>query len=109
MYIDYIETKTKDEFETRAAEHIDILTFNRIQYDSLSEMQKRIVNRVHSRLAAFERDNDDMLNSYLKNYTINGVSMEFGGSWNLMCISGVAIPAELYSMLRATGLCYPAI
>lgn len=109
MYIDYIETKTKDEFETRAAEHIDILTFNRIQYNSLSEMQKRIVNRVHSRLAAFERDNDDMINSYLKNYAINGVSMEFGASWNLMCISGVAIPADLYALLKSTGLCYPAI
>lgn len=109
MYIDYIETKAKDEFEIRAAEHIDILTFNRIQYDSLSEMQKKIISIVHSRLTAFEKENADMINSYLKNYSINGVTMEFGASWNLMCISGVAVPADLYALLKSTGLCYPAI
>lgn len=109
MYIDYIETKAKDEFEIHAAEHIDILTFNRIQYDSLSEIQKRIISIVHSRLTAFEKENADMISSYLKSYSINGTSMEFGASWNLMCISGVAIPADLYSLLKSTGLCYPAI
>lgn len=109
MYIDYIETKTKDEFETRAAEHIDILTFNRIDFEELSEMQKRIISRVHSRLTAFEKENADMISSYLKSYSINGTSMEFGGSWNLMCISGVAIPADLYALLKSTGLCYSAI
>ena len=60
-------------------------------------------------LSAFEKENADMISSYLKNYNINGVGMEFGASWNLMCISGVAIPADLYSLLKSTGLCYPAI
>ena len=80
-----------------------------IVYDRLSEMQKKIISRVHSRLTAFEEENGDMINSYLKSYNINGVGMEFGASWNLMCISGVAIPADLYSLLKSTGLCYPAI
>ena len=109
MLIDYIAQQTSDEVAVTAAEHIDILTFNRIVYDRLSEMQKKIISRVHNRLTAFEKENADMINSYLKNYNINGVGMEFGASWNLMCISGVAIPADLYSLLKSTGLCYPAI
>lgn len=109
MFVDYIEQQGGDENSIVSAEHIDILTFNRIVYDRLSEMQKKIISRVHSRLTAFEKENADMINSYLKNYNINGVSMEFGASWNLMCISGVAIPAGLYSLLKSTGLCYPAI
>lgn len=109
MFVNYIEQQGGDENSIVSAEHIDILTFNRIVYDRLSEMQKKIISRVHSRLTAFEKENADMINSYLKNYNINGVSMEFGTSWNLMCISGVAIPADLYSLLKSTGLCYPAI
>lgn len=109
MYLDYIESQTDDEYKICAAKHIDILTFNRIDFDRLTELQKRIVNRVHTRLAAFEKENADMINTYLKSYSINGTSMEFGQSWNLMCICGVAIPADLYAMLRTTGLCYPAI
>lgn len=109
MYADYIEQQGGDENSIISAAHIDILTFNRINFEKLSEMQKRIISRVHSRLTAFEEENADMISSYLKNYNINGVSMEFGESWNLMCISGVAIPAHLYSLLKSTGLCYPAI
>lgn len=109
MFVDYIEQQGGDENSIVSAEHIDVLTFNRIVYDRLSEMQKKIISRVHSRLTAFEKENADMINSYLKNYNINGVGMEFGASWNLMCISGVAIPADLYSLLKSTGLCYTAI
>lgn len=109
MFTDYIAQQTSDEVAIAAAEHIDILTFNRIVYDRLSQMQRKIIDRVHSRLTAFERDNADMISTYLKSYNINGVAMEFGASWNLMCISGVAIPADLYSLLKSTGLCYPAI
>lgn len=109
MFADHIEQQGGDENSIISAEHIDILTFNRIVYDRLSEMQKKIISRVHNRLTAFEKENADMINSYLKNYNINGVGMEFGASWNLMCISGVAIPVDLYSLLKSTGLCYSAI
>ena len=109
MFADYIEQQGGDEKSIISAAHIDILTFNRIDFEKLSEMQKRIISRVHSRLTAFEEENGDMISSYLKNYNISGVGMEFGASWNLMCISGVAIPADLYSLLKSTGLCYPAI
>lgn len=109
MLAQYIESLGSDEQSVIAAEHIDILTYNRIDYKKLTEFQKKIINKVHSRLTAFYEENEEMITSYLKNYSIKGVSMEFGTSWNLMCIGGVAIPQELYSLLRTTGLCYPAI
>ena len=111
MYADYIINKrpAPAEAEVRAAEYIDILTFNRIEYDKLSDYQRRTIDNVHSRLSAFIRDNKELLESYLNEYAINGVSMKFGNSWNLKVIKGVAIPYDLYSQLMSTGLCYPAV
>lgn len=111
MYSVYIENQgTTDEYMIKAAEHIDTLTFNRIvNFEDLTALQKRLVNRVHTRLAAFERENEDILNSQLSSYSLNGVSMSFGNGQSVKYIRGVAIPAELYSMLLSTGLCYRAV
>ena len=111
MYRDYVaQDPNTSEGKLKAAEHIDILTYNRIvDYDSLTEFQKRTVDRVHEQLTSFETENADLIAMYLKRYTINGVSMEFGATWNLKVIGGIAIPSELYALLRLTGLCYPAI
>lgn len=110
MYSVYIENQgITDEYSLKAAEHIDILTFNRItDFDRLTEFQKRIVNRVHTRLAEFEKENEDILSSRLNSYSLNGVTMSFGGQ-SVKYVSGVAIPCELLAMLLSTGLCYPAI
>ena len=43
MYADYIEHQGGDENSIISAEHIDVLTFNRIDFEKLSEMQKRII------------------------------------------------------------------
>lgn len=111
MYFDYIVSKlpAKSEDAKKAAEQIDILTYNRIDYNKLTEPQRRVLDRVHSRLTAFITDNKEYLESYLSAYSINGVSMQFGDSWNLKVINGVAIPHDLYQMLISTGLCNPAI
>lgn len=110
MYSVYIENQgITDEFAIKAAEHIDILTFNRIKdFNSLTEFQQRIIKRVHNRLTAYERENEDILDSQLQSYSLNGVSMSFG-SQGVKNVCGVAIPFELYSLLVSTGLCYPAI
>lgn len=110
MYSVYIENQgITDEFAIKAAEHIDILTFNRIKdFNSLTEFQQRIIKRVHNRLTAYERENEDILDSQLQSYSLNGVSMSFG-SQGVKNICGVTIPFELYSLLVSTGLCYPAI
>ena len=90
----------------RASRHIDTLTFNRIVGDfySLTEFQREIIKEVCAELADWEYENSDMLNSALKSYSINGVSVEFGGV-NVESVNGVFIPSELYRILCQTGLC----
>ncbi len=109
MFASYIEQQ-KDvcEFALRAAEHIDILTYNRIEFDKLTEFQQRVIKRVHDRLTAYERENEDIIDSHLQSYSLNGVSMSVN-SQSVKRVCGVTIPSELYSQLVSTGLCYPAI
>lgn len=110
MYSVYIENQgITDEFAIKAAEHIDTLTFNRIKdFNSLTEFQQRIIKRVHNRLTAYERENEDILDSQLQSYSLNGVSMSVN-SQSAKQVCGISIPSELYSLLVSTGLCYPAI
>lgn len=92
----------------KASRHIDTLTFNRIQgigFDNLTEFQKEIIKEVACELANFEYENEDVITSVLNSYSINGVSMAFGDSWNVKVLKGVAIPTELYETLSQTGLC----
>lgn len=92
----------------KASRHIDTLTFNRIQgigFDNLAEFQKEIIKEVTCELASFEYENEDVITSVLSSYSINGVSMAFGDSWNIKVLKGVAIPTELYETLSQTGLC----
>ena len=111
MYFDYIVSKlpAKSEDAKKAAEQIDILTYNRIDYNKLTEPQRRVLDRVHSRLTAFISENKECLETYLSAYSINGVSMQFGASWNLKVVRGVAIPSDIYQLLMSTGLCDPTI
>ena len=92
----------------KASRHIDTLTFNRIQgigFNNLTEFQKEIIKEVTCDLANFEYENEDVITSVLSSYSINGVSMAFGDSWNVKVFKGVAIPTELYETLSQTGLC----
>lgn len=92
----------------KASRHIDTLTFNRIQgigFNNLTEFQKEIIKEVTCELANFEYENEDVITSVLSSYSINGVSMAFGDSWNVKVFKGVAIPTELYETLSQTGLC----
>ena len=91
-----------------ASRHIDALTFNRIVaagFSNLTDFQKEIIREVACRQAAFEMENADMISSILSSYSINGVSMQFGESWNIFTEAGVAMKRDLYSMLQQTGLC----
>lgn len=90
----------------QASRHIDTLTFNRISnIDALTDFRKETVKEVTAGLAEFEYENKDILQSVLSSYAINGVSMNFGESWNIKIINGVAIPMDLYNTLAQTGLC----
>lgn len=90
----------------QASRHIDVLTYNRIvgNFDKLTEFQKEIIKEVCKNLADWEYENSDMLNSVFKGYSINGVSVEFGGE-NIKRINDVLIPHDIYQTLCQTGLC----
>ena len=50
-------------------------------------------------------ENEDILNSVLSGYSINGVSMDFNSKgWNITVQNGVAIKTEDYELLSQTGL-----
>lgn len=92
----------------KASRHIDSLTFNRIVgvgLENLTPFQVDIVKEVTCELANFEYENAELIENVLSSYSINGVSMNIGGSWNVKLIKGVAIPTELYETLKQTGLC----
>lgn len=91
-----------------ASRHIDTLTYNRIVgkgISALTEFQREIIKEVCCEMADFETENVDMLQSVLQQYSINGVSMTFGSSWNLKIQNGVAIRMDTYEKLCQTGLC----
>lgn len=92
----------------QASRHIDSLTYNRIVgrgFSSLTQFQQDIIQDVVCQQADFETENADEINSILSSYSINGVSAQFGSSWNIFTDKGVAMKRELYTLLCQTGLC----
>ena len=91
-----------------ASRHIDSLTYNRIVgrgFSSLTQFQRDIIQDVVCQQADFETENADEINSILSSYSINGVSAQFGSSWNVFTDTGVAMKRDLYALLCQTGLC----
>ena len=96
-----------DSFLRKASRNIDSLTFNRIVaagFDNLTEFQRDIIKNSCCRLADFLHDNADLLDSALNSYSVNGVSMTFGGM-SVAVINGVPVSREIYSLLNQSGLC----
>lgn len=91
-----------------ASRHIDSLIYNRIVgrgFSSLTQFQRDIIQDVVCQQADFETENADEINSILSSYSINGVSAQFGSSWNVFTDKGVAMKRDLYALLCQTGLC----
>lgn len=119
MYADYeyyrdnfggkvLDENTAPEALEQASEAVDILTYCRIKaagFDNLTEHQQTTIKRVVCRLAQWQYENADGLESPYKQYSINGVSMTFGASDTVRSVCGVLIPLEIYSLLLTTGLC----
>lgn len=104
--------KDVEKYLISASRHIDSLTFNRIAakgFENLTDFQQEIIKTVCFDMANFECENEDLINSVLQSYSINGVSMQFGSSWNVAVINGVAIRRDTYNLLMQTGLCYRGI
>lgn len=105
---DTIPEKSIEKALKRASRHIDSLTFNRIRgrgFENLTEFQQNIIKDVCCEMANFEHENEDVIQSVLSQYSINGVTMHFGESWNIAIESGIAIRKDTYELLKQTGLC----
>ncbi len=92
----------------QASRHIDTLTYNRIVGQGISVLtsfQQDIIREAVCQQAEFEYENDDEINTILAGYSINGVSAQFGSSWNVITQNGVAMKRDTYSMLSQAGLC----
>lgn len=100
-----------EELERRlyvASRHIDTLTYNRIVgrgISGLTEFQAGIIREVCCQQADFEYENQDLMETVLSGYSLNGASVQFGNSWNVMTDKGVAMKRDTYSLLKQTGLC----
>ena len=101
----------EDELEKalrQASRHIDSLTYNRIAgrgFSNLTSFQQELIRDVVCQQADFETENADEISTILQGYSINGVSMQFGNSWNVFTDKGVAMKRDVYAMLCQTGLC----
>ena len=103
----YIPAEDLERLLHNASRQIDSLTYNRIVaagFDNLTDFQKEIIAESCCRLADFLHDNADLLDSALSSYSVNGVSMSFGGV-SVAVIGGVPVSREIYSLLCQSGLC----
>ncbi len=92
----------------QASRHIDSLTYNRIVsqgFSLLTPFQQDIIREVVCLQADFEYENADEIGTILQGYSINGVSAQFGSSWNVVTQNGVAMKRDVYALLCQTGLC----
>lgn len=92
----------------KASRHLDTLTYNRIVgqgFSNLTKFQQDVIKEVVCQQAEFEYENADEIESVLSSYSINGVSAQFGNSWNVFVSHGVAMKKDVYAILCQTGLC----
>ncbi len=92
----------------QASRHVDTLTYNRIVgqgFSSLTEFQQGVIQEVVCQQADFETENADEISTVLSGYSINGVSAQFGSSWNVFVEKGIAMKRDVYALLSQSGLC----
>ena len=103
-----IPPEDQDKALKQASRHIDSLTYNRIVgrgFSNLTAFQQDVIQEVVCQQADFEWENTDEINTILQGYSINGVSAQFGSSWNVFTDKGVAMKRDVYALLSQTGLC----
>jgi hypothetical protein len=93
----------------QACRHIDSLTYNRIVsrgFANLTKFQQDIIREVICLQADFEQENADEISTILSSYSINGVSAQFGESWNVFVDKGIAMKRDVFTLLSQTGFCH---
>lgn len=106
-YLGTLDTEDLAKRLKEASQQVDMLTFNRIRgkgFDNLTSFQQSVIKEVICQHVDFVYENQDMIDSVLQSYSINGVSMTFGQSWNIEVMNGVAMKRSTYELLKQTGL-----
>ena len=88
--------------------HMQTLRITRISTTAaccLTPFQQEIVQEVCCMQADFEWQNREIFDMILQGYSINGVSMQFGESWNVTTQKGIPMRRDVYEQLCQTGLC----
>lgn len=107
---EYLGTHTPEQLNRilkTASQHIDTLTFNRIVgmgFDNLTPFQQSVIREVCCQMADFMIENKDLIETALSSYSINGVSMNLGDSWNVVTMNGIAMKRSTYELLNQSGL-----
>lgn len=107
---EYLGTHTPENLNRilkTASQHIDTLTFNRIVgmgFENLTPFKQSVVREVCCQMADFMIENKDLIETALSSYSINGVSMNFGDSWNVVTMNGIAMKRSTYELLNQSGL-----
>lgn len=97
-----------EKYLKQASRHIDSLTYNRIVgrgFSNLTAFQQDLIKEVCCEQAEFEYENKEIFDMVLQGYSINGVSMNFGDSWNVKIQKGIPVKRDVYEKLSQTGLC----
>ena len=97
-----------EKYLKQASRHIDSLTYNRIVGRGIfyfTEFQQEIIREVCCEQAEFEYTNQEIFDMVLQGYSINGVTMNFGDSWNVKVEKGIPMRRDTYEKLSQTGLC----
>lgn len=103
-----LNEETADKYLDLASYDIDNLTFNRIKkigFENLTDFQKLTIKTAVVLQADFRFENEDWLNSALSQYSINGVSVNYGDSKSVSVVNNVFIPNTTLAILKQTGLC----
>lgn len=102
-----IPSKEIDLYLKTASVDIDSLTFNRIVacgFDSLTPFQKEKVQNAVCRQAEFRYQNQELFDSIIQSYSLNGASVTFDKS-RLVTICGATTSKDIYAELKQSGLC----
>ena len=97
-----------EKYLKKAGRQIDTLTFcriNAIGFDKLTAFQQEQIRYTNCLLADFLYNNEDELETMLAAYGINGVSMTFQNSINVVKTQGIIIRTDIFAELAKTGLC----
>lgn len=103
-----LNEETAEKYLELASYDIDNLTFNRIKkigFENLTDFQKLTIKTAVALQADFRFENEDWLDSALSQYSINGVSVNYGDSKSVSVVNNVFIPNTTLAILKQTGLC----